>query len=360
MVPNSTRQLRNAADRVILEFADYILGPKVMLILQSGTRLAQALVRSHPVVAWDVFTLEHFLLMSVLDEFRRVETDLPDAILEFHCAPDMPDAQFDTVILPTLSRGAAELTRDLLQDAADRIHPNGRVIVSTDNPRDSWLQKQLQSIYGRVTVEKHHEGVCYIARRRTTQRKRKDFRSEFAFRDKERLIRCQSRPGVFSHRKLDGGARSLIRSLDLLPPDFIPEKIVEMGSGSGAVSTATALRFPEANLLAVDSHARAVEATRSTASCNRVTNLKVMLSCTGVVPDDGRWDLFLTNPPYYSDYRISELFLQTAVESLRPGGRIHLVTRLTDWHVARMTQLFEAIRVEKISSYNVITAIRGQ
>ena len=358
MATDSPRQLRNACDRVILEFADCILGPEVLLILQSGTRLAPALIRSHPDVTWDIFTLEHFLLVSVLDEFRRTRTDLPDVSPEFHCNPDLPDRRFDTVILPTLSRGAAELTRDLLQNAADCVKSNGRVIVSTDNPRDSWLQKQLQSIYGRVTVEQHQEGVCYIARRRTTQRKRKDFSSEFAFRDREQLIRCRSRPGVFSHRKLDGGARSLIRSLDLLPPDFNPLKILEMGSGSGAVSTAAALRFPKAQLLAVDSNARAVQATQSTAACNSVTNLQVMLSSTAVVPDHGRWDLFLTNPPYYSDYRISELFLQAALESLRPQGRIHLVTRLTDRHVERMTQLFHEIHVIKISEYDVITAIR--
>ena len=359
METESRRPLKSATDRVLLNFADRILGPSVLLILQSGTRLAGELIRTCPTITWDIFTFEHLLLTSVVEQMEQDE-DLPaDCQVELHCAPDLPDGPFDTVVLPTLSRGAAELTRDLLQDAAERVKPNGRVIVSTDNPRDSWLLKQLKAIFGRVTIEKQQEGICYIARRRPEPAKRKNFTAEFAFRDGERLIHCHSRPGVFSHRKVDGGARSLIRSLDRLPDGFSPQKIVEMGSGCGAVAVAAALRFPDASVLAVDSHVRAVEATQATAVQNGVTDLNVMLSCTAVLPDPGQWDLYLTNPPYYSDYRISELFLQSARESLRPGGRLHLVTRLTDWHSERILELFDDVQSEHIGEYDVITAVRG-
>jgi len=349
-------KLRNAADRVILHSIDRILGPTILLVLQNGTRLATELIRSRPGVSWDVFTLEHFLLTSLLDQIQQDESGLPDAEVELHCAPDLPTGEWDTIVVPTTAGGAAELTRDLLQDAADRVKQNGRVIVSTDNNKDTWLLKQLKSIFGRVTVEKQTDGICYIARRRPEPAKRKEFRAEFAFRDNDRLISCHSRPGVFSHRKVDGGARSLIRSLDLLPDDFTPQRIIDMGCGCGSVATAAALRWPGAQLLAVDSQVRAVEATEMTAQANNAENLQVMLSCHGVVPDEGDWDLYLTNPPYYSDYRISELFLQSALAALRPGGRLHLVTRLTDWHVERVSELFENVQVESIGEYDVIMA----
>ena len=355
-----TSPLRNASDRVLLNFADRILGPSVLLIMQSGTRLAPALISACTNVSWDIFTFEHFLLTSLLDQMADYEEELPDAEVELHCAPNLPEGEFDTIVIPTLSRSAAELTRDILQDASERVKPNGRVIVSTDNPKDNWLQKQLQTIFGRVTVEKHDDGVCYIARRRPTPGKRKDFHAEYAFRDGERLILCSSRPGVFSHRKVDGGARALVRSLDHLPSDLVPNNIVEMGSGCGAVVTATALRYPKSRVLAVDSNVRAVEATQTTAQRNNVTDLQVMLSCNGMIPDEGQWDLYLTYPPYYSDYRISELFLQSALENLRQGGRLHLVTRLTDWHVERITELFTDVQVKTIAEYDVIMAIQGQ
>ena len=356
MPADSQPRLRNASDRVVLESVDGILGPSVLLVLQNGTRLASELMKSAPEFRWEIFTFEHFLLTSLIDQMEEQGGDSPDITAELHCAPDLPDSTFDTIILPTRAGGAAELTRDLLQQAANRVKPNGRVLVSTDNPKDSWLQKQLKSVFGRVTVEKHKDGVCYIARRRPTPGKQKEFRADYAFRDQERLIQCESRPGVFSHRKVDGGARSLIRSLDRLPPDFNPQRIVDMGCGCGAVSVAAALRFPKAEVLAVDSNVRAIEATEGTAKRNGVTNLKVMLSCHAVLPDEGSWDLYLTNPPYYSDYRISELFLQSAAVSLHRGGHLHLVTRLTDWHVDRMTEMFPDAQAENIGEYDVIMA----
>ena len=35
----------------------------------------------------------------------------------------------------------------------------------------------------------------------------------------------------------------------------------------------------------------------------------------------------LGNPPYYSHYAIAELFLQTALKGLKPGGRVQIVTK---------------------------------
>ena len=354
MSADSTRQLRNSSDRVMQSAVKQILGPSVLLIVSNGTRLVSELLACRPEVRWDIFTLEHFLLTSLCDQLESESAEQLAASIQLHCNPDLPPGLFDTVLLPTSAGGAAELTRDLLQQAVNCIKTNGRLIVSTDNAKDTWLLKQLKTICGRVTVEQHTEGVCYIARRRPQPAKQKDFNAEFAFRDGERLVWCHSRPGVFSHRKLDGGARALVRSLDSLAGRPQPKRIAEIGCGCGAVATAAALRWPQAEVLAVDSHVRAVQSTETTAARNDVTNLTTMLSCHAVLPDEGKWDLYLANPPYYSDYRISELFLQSAAASLRPEGRIHLVTRLTDWHESRMRELFTNIEVRRIGEYDVI------
>ncbi len=347
-------RLRHAADRVLLSGVDAVLPGSALLILQNGTGLASALLKIRSDVRWDVFTMDHFLLTSLIDQMQQAD-DVGGPV-QVHCLPDLPDGLFDTVLLPTSSRDASELTRDLLQQASDRICPKGRVIVSTDNRRDTWLHGQLRTLYGRVTVRPHADGVCYVARRRPDPARRRSFAAEFAFRDEGRLIRCHSRPGVFSHRRLDAGGRALIRSLSRLPSSFCPSRIVDMGCGCGAVAVAAALRYPAARILAVDSHARAVQAAEQTVHSNQVDNVTTMLSCHAVLPDEGVWDLYLTNPPYYSDHRISELFLQSARRSLRTGGRLHLVTRLTDWHTERMTALFDHVRAERFGDYDVIMA----
>lgn len=119
---------------------------------------------------------------------------------------------------------------------------------------------------------------------------------------------------------------------------------------------AAAIEYPNAKILAVDSDARAIESTQASAKLNEITTVETLLTSDGVIPEPRSWDLLLGNPPYYSDYRIAELFLQAAKLSLKTGGRIHLVTKLNDWHDARMKQLFNNVEAHTIGEYTVFTA----
>jgi 16S rRNA (guanine1207-N2)-methyltransferase len=42
---------------------------------------------------------------------------------------------------------------------------------------------------------------------------------------------------------------------------------------------------------------------------------------------EGSFDVFAGNPPYYSDYRIAEVFLETAKRALKPGGVCYTVCK---------------------------------
>jgi 16S rRNA (guanine1207-N2)-methyltransferase len=360
---------RGIADRLILDQCDRISAGNALLVLMTGTALAKHLTTRRPDVRWNIFTCEHFYLTAIINALSDDADDNVDrepsvqGEIELFCTPDPPDGEFDTIVFPTDFKGSSELTRELLQSIALQLKPTGQLIISTNNPRDHWLHQLLKDTFGRTTVIKDKQGICYVARKGTSIQKQKMFGCEFAFRDGERLIRCYSRPGVFSHRRMDAGARALIRSLDLLKDDprFVakpPRRIIEMGCGSGTVSTAVALRYPAAQIIAVDSHARAVESTFRTATLNDVTNVATLLTSDGGIPDPGTHDLFLCNPPYYSDFRISELFLEAAVEALRPGGKIHLVTKLTDWHQNRMIEIFANATIHQIGEYDVIVSRR--
>ena len=354
---------RGTSDKLILDQVEQILPGKALLILVTGTALAKHLTRLRSEVSWNIFTCEHFYMTAIVNALSEDdEANSNFTEIELFCTPDPPVDEYDTIIFPTDSKGSSEFTRDLLQSAANMLKPTGRLIISTNNPKDHWLLDHLKETFGRTTIIKDKAGVCYIARKKDKPNKQKNFDCEFAFRDGETLIPCASRPGVFSHRRVDAGARALIRSLNLLEHDKRwskrpPRSIVEMGCGCGSVATATALRFPMARVIAVDSHARAIQSSERTAALNDAKNVVFLLDSGGNVPEPGTHDLFLCNPPYYSDFRISELFLQAAVESLRPGGRLHLVSKLTDWHHNRMIEIFANAEVHRLGDYDVITSV---
>ena len=96
-----------------------------------------------------------------------------------------------------------------------------------------------------------------------------------------------------------------------------------MGAGCGLVGFLVASAVPGIALTMVDSHTRAVEAARLN-SANLGIPADVVLSDDGTPPElDGSFDVFVGNPPYYSEYRIADVFLTTAVRALKPGGSLY-------------------------------------
>lgn len=386
--------MKAVSDRLIMEASGELLGPEVLVILLNGTTLATGLRSVRPELNYTFYTPEHFFLKTLqhfhpecvaVEPPSRLPEGTPNpsthdtsfafqgtttegSVLRLICDAEPPCGEFDSIAFPTNAMGTAEQTQELLQAAHQRLRTGGRLIVSTNNPKDKWLHERLRELFDKTTVCSSAHGVVYVARKQSELKKVKDFRAVFAFRFREQLVYVESLPGVFSHRRVDGGARALIHSLEMAQQRTTsaggkadgqadgPKRIVDLGCGSGAVAVAAAIGFPNARVLAIDSHARAVQCAAATAARNQIDRVDVMLSSEAEIPGANSWDLVLTNPPYYSDFRISELFLQAARNGLRPGGYVHLVTKLTDWHLARMNQLFVNVESQRIGEYDVLTA----
>jgi len=356
------RPLKSWSDRLIADNVAELSGPDVLTVLMHGTTLATALRHARKDLNFTFFTPEHFFSRT-LHSFHNPEAAAGTGQIHIACAADPPEQTYSCAVFPTLTGDSSEVAQEMFQTLHSRLQPGGKLFVSTNNPKGKWLETQLKALFATVEIRKSFHGVLFVATRAQPLKKTRGFRARFSIRHQDQVLTCESRPGVFSHRKLDGGARALIRSLLLLTdpagsPVQAPAKIVEMGAGCGAVSIAAATSFPAAEILAVDSDARAVECTAQTATLNGITRIKTLLTSEGTVPEPGTWDLLLGNPPYYSDFRIAELFLQTAKKSLRPGGRIHIVTKPVEWQEARMKQLFSNVQAHKFGDYTVFTAIQ--
>ncbi|HWL07263.1 MAG TPA: methyltransferase [Planctomicrobium sp.] len=279
--------------------------------------------------------------------------------LEIICTPDLPEDEIDLFVLPVARGGEAELTREFLQQGYDRLAVGGLLIATSDNKKDVWLHHEIDKLGKNIDRTPKRHGVTYRMKKLKPLKRMRDFTSEFVFRDGENLVQAVSRPGVFSHRRLDVGARALLEVMEIHPGDHV----LDVGCGSGTVGIAAALRAPDVHVHAIDSNARAIQCAHAGAHLNGITNFTTGLTADGDLFDGdrdltGTFDVALANPPYFSHFQIAEIFLQAARRGLKPGGRLYFVTKHQDWAVARVEQLFDNVIAQDVRGYFVITATR--
>lgn len=185
----------------------------------------------------------------------------------------------------------------------------------------------------------------------------------------ERLM-FTSYPGCFCHRRLDEGGLALAEVVtkelahggdDRSPGRESPKlRILDMGCGCGLVGLLIAkyLGADAISLVMVDSHARAVEAATENAAKFGV-EAEVILADNGT-PErmDGTFDVFVGNPPYYSDYRIADVFLETAKRALKPGGVCYTVCKNAAGLEPVQKRYFPEVDVVKRRGYAVLKSHR--
>jgi 16S rRNA (guanine1207-N2)-methyltransferase len=278
----------------------------------------------------------------------------PPSNVRIECAADLEVGEADVVAFPFSAGGEAELARDFIQAGHERLRRAGKMYVSTENRRDTWFRDVLGQIFRKLERRPHSKGVLYVGTKTDPLKKIKNYSSEFAFNDHGRLIHACSRPGVFSHRRLDIGARRLIDEMQI----DAGARVLDIGCGAGVVALAAACRSKGVAVHAIDSNARAVQCAARGAVLNEFSNLTTELNAAGDYADSGEYDLALANPPYYSSFRIARHFLIAGHDALRPGGKLLVVTKRPDWYHEHMPQLFENVTIAERKSYFVVQGVR--
>ena len=287
------------------------------------------------------------------------------------CTPHLPEGPWDVVKFktgPKLMSG--ELSLDLLQE----IH---RLLTKEDKTAEA---KGDATFLSREKDWRHRFVLDFVGRERDRNdlldkirddpKRVRDFSSKwFASVPGGPKLEFTSFPGCFCHRRLDEGGLALaeVVTRDLATRGECREgeeelRLLDMGCGCGLVGflVATSPRNPRpVSPVLVDSHSRAVEAAELNAKAFGV-EAEVILADNGTPARmDGTFDLFVGNPPYYSDYRIADVFLETAARALKPGGACYTVCKNAAGLEPVQLRYFPKVEVIKRRNYAVLKSVKA-
>lgn len=341
-------------ERALIE---HLAGRAVRHAVVTGNRtgVTPMLLRTaHPQTAVEVhaFDLHH------ADTLRRNFAQNRFGDLTVACTPFIEARECDLAVLH-LSEGAmpGELVMDLVQELHDALLPTGTLVIATERPPDG-LGDRLRESFHRVRETSASRLVnLFEAERPAPLKRQRDFAAEFEMTlpGIEGGLKLVSLPGVFAHRRVDAGGQALAEVALAHAP--AGGRALDLGCGTGAVGLALARHARLREIVLVDSHARAAWCARRNAEANEIATARVLLSHTGAGGETG-FDLFVGNPPYYSDYRIADLFIDTAHQTLRAGGAALLVAKSPDGIAARMEARFGNIEVVSRRGYGVVRSVR--
>ena len=260
------------------------------------------------------------------------------------CAAHLPDGDWDVIKFKTgPKRMSGELALDMLQEAHILAKKTGAKLEVDYEGRERDKNDLLDKI-------------------RDNPDRVRDFSAKWkASVPGVEPVEFVSVPGCFCHRRSDDGGLALaeVVSRELKEKGAAETRLLDMGCGCGLVGLLVAKAVPGTSLVMVDSHSRAVEAATLNAKAQGVEAEVILADNGSPARMDGTFDVFAGNPPYYSDYRIAEVFLETAARALKPGGSCYTVCKNAAGLKPVQERFFGKVDIVPRRGYSVLRSVKG-
>ncbi len=345
----------NITEIQLIEAVRGLAHPKRVLFLENRTGVCGIIAKDlHPEAEVALHCIDLYYANKIKRNLERNEA----SSVKVCCEPyiDRKDS-FDVMFLQVSRGGAAkELILDLIQQVHRALQTEGRCFISLEE-EDAWLLGQVKNVFGGFSrYSRGKAGCCIVAQKKGKLKRIRNFQAEFTMTIFEKKpIRLLTIPGVFSHREVDQGALALAEVA--VGESKKGDAVLDMGCGCGAIGISIAVNQEISRVCFVDANSRAVYITEKNCQLNSLERYEVVMSDSGVKEESG-FTLFTGNPPYFSHYKISELFIRTAYKALKPGGRAFIVAKTAAWHYKFMTALFGNAELINRRGYEIIKSVK--
>ncbi|MDP8231381.1 MAG: methyltransferase [Candidatus Zophobacter franzmannii] len=339
----------NSAEKHLIDQLVFLKQPKRILITENRTAALGMIAHAlYPDAEIYLHNIDKYYTDKIEINLSRNHIEGITII----CEPDLPELKFDAVFVQCSRANAIkELYSDWVEQSFRVLKYKGKLVIGTES-REVWLELHIKSIFGTLTYNNFKRNGTSLISRKTEE---KDL--ELEPRDlfdcligEDILIQLSSRPGVFAHHRVDVGAYALMKCTSAKDGD----KVFDMGCGIGTVGIGLAKKNKLSNICFVDSNARAIQSSKFNCQSNGIENAEFLLNAKGVKSVNNIYDVYVANPPYFSHYKIAELFVETGYRVLKKGGTAWLVARSADKLKELMKETFGNVDSVRYHGYEIV------
>ena len=342
-----SQKLQPPPEQLLLDFLEADWQPTRALCFQTNLQpfTIELLQRPGLETQLDCFSFNNSVSTQIAEQVTELKSDETLTIsagFQSLCDSELPETDYDAVLLPLSQQFSDEYVRDLTLSAVRSLGQGGTLTIASPRDKDYEYHKFLQSLFSKVTRVVSEAGIVYQGKKQQDAPEKKTFEDETAIREGERLLYAYTLPGVFSHRRPNQSARTLIKLMELTDES----KILNYDCGSGIVAFAAAARCPNADVHAVDTNARAILCTEQGITKNELTTVRTeLITGEADIPEEA-YDYLLTNKSYFTSEEQGEQFLQLCLRSLKPGGLLQFSTKQYQWYAHRLLDLFTDVAID--------------
>jgi len=258
-----------------------------------------------------------------------------------------PEPGFDDALVWPRPHLGKDFSMWCLARGALALRPGGTLWCAARKAKGAEsLVDELRTLMGEVEVVARDKGYRLVRARRGDAFDEARARAAVAVRytiEDPALpgLVLASAPGVFSRRELDGGTRQLLEHAATRAS--VATRVLDLGCGVGPLALWAAMRWPEAQVVAVDSNLRAVALARENAARHGLQDRVQVLASDGLPresPGLGPFSLALVNPPTHAEPEV----LGRLSDDLRRAIALDGVAMLVVSRPGRMTE--QLVRTE--------------
>lgn len=171
-------------------------------------------------------------------------------------------------------------------------------------------------------------------------------------------IEIKSLPGVFSQKGLDAGSELLLNAL-VDHADIIKGNVLDVGCGSGVLSTVLARLYPDIMLTLSDVSSVSIESSKATLNCNNVKATVVASDVFSSLND--KYHLIVSNPPFHdgkeTNYTAVNALIKEAKKHLKLNGYLCIVANSFLPYQVILGKTFKSVEViAKTTKFKVYLA----